>query len=186
MAVAAPRLVGARSFERTSELDDWSRAALPKWDALRRSPNAPFVGLVAPRFLGRAVYGEDGEPCERFAFEELDDHPHHRELLWVNGAFACACLLGESFTTAGWRLRPGMHRELTALPYCTLGVGDDAYLQPVAELLLTERAADRMMEAGIMPLASVSGQGSALLVRFQSIAQPIAALAGRWAAASAA
>jgi type VI secretion system protein ImpC len=53
--------------------------------------------------------------------------------------------------------------------------------QPVAEVLLTESTADRMLETGVMPLASIRDRDVARVVRFQSIAAPLAPLAGRWA-----
>jgi len=37
-----------------------------------------------------------------------------------------------------------------------------------------------MMDRGIMPLASLRNQDAVHLVRFQSIAEPAAALGGRW------
>jgi hypothetical protein len=55
-------------------------------------------------------------------------------------------------------------------------------MKPCAEVLLTEKEADFLMERGIMPLASLKNQ-AVLLVRFQSIAQPAAALSGRWCGA---
>ena len=55
--------------------------------------------------------------------------------------------------------------------------------KPCAEVLLPERASNRLLDCGIMPLASLKDQDAALLVRVQSIAQPVAALAGRWQAA---
>ena len=54
------------------------------------------------------------------------------------------------------------------------------FMKPCAEILLTEKDAGYLMEQGIMPLASLKEQDAALLVRFQSIAQPVAALSGRW------
>lgn len=183
VAGAAPRLVGAPSFDGLSDAGDWSRQPLPAWAALRRSPNARWIGLVAPRLLARAPYGESGETCERLEFEELLPDSRHSDLLWANGAFACARLLGQSFSDAGWRMRPGMIRELDQLPYVNVQRDGQARLQPCAELLLTERAAAWMMECGVMPLASLKDRDAALLVRFQSVAHPVRALAGRWSAA---
>lgn len=183
VAGAVPRLAGARSFDRDTDPATWSPAVPPAWDAFRRSPNAPWVGLVAPRFLGRAPYGAAYEPCDTVAFEEVPPEPPPGDLLWINGALACARLLGQSFGTAGWRMRPGMDRELDGLPLVTVHGEGGAWLQPCAELLLTERAAGWMLERGIMPLASLKDRDAALLVRFQSVADPVRALAGPWAAA---
>ncbi|HET6205946.1 MAG TPA: hypothetical protein VFD98_04005, partial [Terracidiphilus sp.] len=52
--------------------------------------------------------------------------------------------------------------------------------KPCAEILLSEKDANSLMERGYMALASLKDQDAVLLVRFQSIADPLAALAGRW------
>lgn len=80
-------------------------------------------------------------------------------------------------------MRPGSRRELTGLPYVLLRQNGDVQTKPCAEVLLTERSSNRLLECGIMPLASLKDQDAALLVRFQSIAQPATALWGRWHAA---
>lgn len=180
---AAPRLAGAAAFDRTSDASEWSARAIPAWDALRASPEAAYIGLAAPRFLARLPYGAGGDECDRFDFEELGAPYDHREFLWANAAFACTVLLAQSFSAAGWRMRPGSRRELTGLPYALLRQNGDVQAKPCAEVLLTERSSNRMLECGIMPLASLKDQDAALLVRFQSIAQPVTALSGRWQAA---
>jgi len=53
-------------------------------------------------------------------------------------------------------------------------------VKPCAEVLMTLDTADRIMESGLMPLASMKGQDEVRLLRFQSIAQPLTALVGRW------
>src|SRR5690348_5300977 len=111
LAGAAPRLAGASAFDRSSDASEWSTRAIAAWDALRASPEAAFIGLAAPRFLARLSYGADGEECDRFDFEELGAPYEHREFLWANAAFACALLLAQSFSAAGWRMRPGSRRR---------------------------------------------------------------------------
>lgn len=185
LAGAAPRLAGAPSFDRTGDASEWSARPIAAWESLRASPEAPYVGLAAPRFLARLPYGAGGDECDRLDFEELGAPYDHAEFLWANAAFACATLLAQSFSAAGWRMRPGSRRELTGLPYVVLRQKGGIEAKPCAEVLLTERSSNRMLECGIMPLASLKDQDAALLVRFQSIAQPATSLAGRWQAARA-
>jgi hypothetical protein len=45
---------------------------------------------------------------------------------------------------------------------------------------MTQTAAEEMMEKGFMPLVSLKDQPVIRLLRFQSIADPPTALAGRW------
>jgi hypothetical protein len=43
---------------------------------------------------------------------------------------------------------------------------------------MTEKDAEDLLEAGFMPVASLKEQPAAMVVRFQSIAEPLAPLAG--------
>jgi type VI secretion system protein ImpC len=54
----------------------------------------------------------------------------------------------------------------------------EAIAKPCAEVLLTHSEAEHLMEAGVMPLASIKGQDAAMLLRFQSVADPLKALPG--------
>ncbi|HZI40831.1 MAG TPA: hypothetical protein VFD67_03990, partial [Gemmatimonadaceae bacterium] len=51
---------------------------------------------------------------------------------------------------------------------------------PCAEVLLTERAAERLLDRGLSPLLSVRDSDAVILPRLQSIAEPLARLSGRW------
>jgi type VI secretion system protein ImpC len=166
-----------------ADTDAWGEedATHPAWEALRRTPDAPMLGLVLPRLLMRLPYGRDGEPCERSTFEEMEDgQVQHESLLWGNGAVAAAALLAESFDADGWAMRPGTHRVLDALPFHVRRVDGAAVATPCVELALSERQAARIAERGLMPLAWMKDSDAAQLVRFHSVASPEAALAGRW------
>ena len=77
---------------------DWRTEDLVEWDALRRRPDARYVGLAAPRFLLRLPYGgPDGEPSDVPRFQELSTAPAHEEYLWGNSAVLDALLHGEAF-----------------------------------------------------------------------------------------
>jgi hypothetical protein len=45
---------------------------------------------------------------------------------------------------------------------------------------MPEAKIDELLKEGLVPVVSVRGRGEARLPRFQSIASPPAALAGRW------
>jgi type VI secretion system protein ImpC len=175
LAGASPALAGSPAFDLESDPADWGPPD-PRWAAFRKSPLARFVGLALPRFLGRVPYGQSGEPCDAIEFEELPSPPNHRHYLWSNAAFACTLLLAESFAQASWAMRPGAHQDLDGLPLHVAG----GQAKPCAETLMSERMAARLLEAGLMPLASMKDRDAVRLVRFQSVADPPAGLAGRW------
>lgn len=183
IAAADPRLVGCPSFGEAPDPDDWGPAGSVEWDELRQSPEAASIGLALPRFLLRVPYGEDTEPCDSFGFEEVGGRPAHEEYLWGNPALACALLIARSFAAAGWSFRPGAHLDIGNLPLHLVRVDGEAVPKPCAEALMTERAAARILDRGVMPLASMKDRDAVRLVRFQSIAAPLTALAGRWNAA---
>ena len=150
------------------------------WQALRNSSAATSMGLALPRFLLRLPYGEATDTVDSFPFEEMPGTPEHRKYLWGNPAFACAYLLGESFASDGWDLRPGTHAVISGLPLHVYESEGEQQLKPCAEVLMTEADAEWTLEQGFMPLISIKNRDAARLLRFQSIAQPAAPLSGAW------
>jgi len=184
IAGASPRLLGCDSAVGLPEVREWKLAmsgeSAASWQRLRSSAEARFVGLSLPRFLLRLPYGKDTEPIERFQFEEMPDPGAHENYLWGNAAFAAVLLLAQSFAEHGWDLQPGAHSEIDGLPVYIYKSKGETETLPCAETPLTQTAAEEMMERGFMPLASLKDQPAVRLVRFQSIADPMSALAGRW------
>lgn len=183
LAAASPHIAGCESLAATPDPDAWRPSQSRDgelWGVLRGLPEASYLGLALPRFLLRLPYGRRTDPVEQFEFEELGEQPRHEDFLWGNPAIACVCLLGFEFTEYAWHMRPEAGRELPGLPLYTYGeVGRKRNL-PCAEALLTERAAQALLEEGVMPLLSRKDGDSIRLVRFQSIASPPAPLSGRW------
>jgi type VI secretion system protein ImpC len=56
----------------------------------------------------------------------------------------------------------------------------EKHAQPCAEVLLTERDIEWILDQGYMALDSKRDRDVVRLVRFQSIAKPPARLSGRW------
>jgi type VI secretion system protein ImpC len=148
----------------------------PAWELLRRSPAAPWIGLALPRFLLRLPYGKATDSLESFAFEEMPQS-QHSQYLWGNPSFFCAFLLGKTFLERGWEMKP-LERRIDGLPMHVYHEDGEPVAKPCAEVLLTEKDATTLMDAGFMPVASLKYEPAAMVVRFQSIAEPLAALAG--------
>jgi type VI secretion system protein ImpC len=184
IAAASPRLQGCASLGDTPNPRDWrvtpDTDGAVAWSALRRLPEACAIGLALPRFLLRLPYGKKTDAIESFDFEETLGIPDHEDYLWGHPAFACAVLLAQSFSEYGWEMRPGVHAQIDGLSLHVCEQDGESALKPCAEALLTEDAAARVLENGLMPLASLKGRDAVRLVRFQSIAEPLRALAGRW------
>jgi type VI secretion system protein ImpC len=150
------------------------------WQALRNSPAAASIGLALPRFLLRLPYGQKTAAIESFAFEEMPGPPDHHHYLWGNPAFLCAYLLGLAFGSDGWDLRPGTYATISGLPLHVYETEGEPQLKPCAEVLMSEVDADWILEQGFMPLVSIKDHDAVRLLRFQSIAQPLAPLSGAW------
>jgi type VI secretion system protein ImpC len=181
LAGAKPALLGCETTAGLADTRHWSFNSEGKdlWGSLRTSPVADRIGLALPRVLARLPYGEQSEPIDRFAFEEMPQR-NHEHYLWANPAYACARLLAQSFTRQGWDMQPGDDLDLGTLPAHHYLEEGESRLQPCAELLLSESTMVAMLDQGLMPLISYRNQNTAVLGRFQSIAAPAAALSGPW------
>lgn len=184
LAGAHEKLVGSPSLAISSDPEGWddslSGADGEAWTALRQLPAAVYTGLALPRFLLRLPYGAETDRTEAFEFEEIEGGQDHEAYLWGNGSFACACLLGQAFSLEGWDLRPGTVLEIEGLPLHVYRAEGESRLKPCAEVLLTDRAAETILDRGVMPLLSHRDEDIIRLARFQSMAHPLAPLAGRW------
>ena len=179
IAASESRVVGSSSFGSASDPDDWSDQPTPEFDALRRTAEARYLGLAAPRFLLRLPYGgPDGEPCDVPDFQELSTPDAHEDYLWGNSAVLAALLHGEAFASEGWSLRPRL--DVRGLPFHLVRVDGEATAKPCAEAVLSARAVDRMLDRGLMAVQSMKDGDAVRLARMQSIAQPLAALALRF------
>ncbi len=184
IAGASPGLLGCDSVTDLPDRRKWTKQPAPEtvaaWTALRGLPEARYLGLTLPRFLIRLPYGKETESTELFDFEEIPDPAAHDDYLWANPAFAAVLLLAQTFTAQGWELRPGTLSDISGLPIHIYTLEGESRTKPCAEVLMTQTAAEEMLEKGFMPLASLKDQPVIRLVRFQALADPPSALAGRW------
>jgi type VI secretion system protein ImpC len=184
IAAASDKLLGCESLAKTPDPREWKgmtdTEGIQAWEALRRLPEASYLGLALPRFLLRLPYGADTEPTERFDFEEMTSSPEHNHYLWGNPALACVYLLAQAFSHYGWDLRPGVVQEIESLPLHVFKEGGESRITSCAEVLLTERAAEMILDKGFMPLLSLKNRDIIRLARFQSLTDPLSPLAGRW------
>lgn len=184
IAAASDRMLCRKSLHQTPDPDDWQPQAQPAaeeaWQLLRSLPEAQYLGLALPRLLLRLPFGADTEPLDAMPFEELGEEGGHERYLWGNPVLACALLLGQAFSRRGWAMAPGEVDEIASLPLHVYKKDGESRTKPCAEVVFTQRAAERIMEAGLMPLLSFLNQDRVRLARFQSIAEPPTRLAGPW------
>ncbi|MGB7069245.1 MAG: type VI secretion system contractile sheath large subunit [Pyrinomonadaceae bacterium] len=150
------------------------------WAALRNLHEAGHLGLVMPRFLVRLPYGVNTEPLETFNFEEFPAQPDHDKYLWANPCFAAALLLVQSYREYGWSMGNTLLQDIEDMPLHTYKRDGETISTPCAEALLTQSAAERMMEYGLIPLVSFKNADKIRLARWQSASDPVSGLKGRW------
>ncbi|RZI80326.1 MAG: hypothetical protein EOP38_22795 [Rubrivivax sp.] len=173
MASARPSVVGLTSFADAGDPSDWPGMDAEdqrRWDAFRRGPQAASVHLAAPRLLLRLPYGRVTDPVSAFAFEELLPTFDHDACLWGHGALAGAQLLGQAFLEHGWDLHLNESLDLEDLPACVVERDGDKQLLPCAEATLGERAGERLLALGLMPLLSYKHRNAVRVMSFQTMA----------------
>ncbi len=190
-AAGAPFITGARlnllgcgadsDLNEPRKWQDWSGTAEGNlWIALCSDIASSYLGLVLPRFLLRLPYGKETDAVGQFDFEEMSGGAEHENYLWGNSSFLCACLLAEAFARNQWSMRPKDELDVSGLPLHVYEENGESMVKPCAETLLMENSAMRILEAGLMPIASLKNTDSVRLVRLQSVARPLKALSGRW------
>ena len=184
ITAAHDHFLGCDSLADSPDSDDWKRSVDAKdrqaWEALRGFPDVTYLGLVLPRFLLRLPYGEACDPVDYFDFEEMPEGSVHANYLWGNPCFACALLLAQAFSRYGWNLRPGVIQDIGGLPLHVYKEQGESVIKPCAEVVFTEKAMQRILDLGLMPLLSYKNQDTVRLARFQSVADPLTQLSGPW------
>jgi type VI secretion system protein ImpC len=146
------------------------------WQQLRHSPQARWLGLMRQRMLIRLPFGADTDEIDSFPFEELSSEPEHEGFLWANPVFACALVLGRAFLAGVTSPQPGQ-QVIENLPLYLYQGDDGKVIKPCAETLISEREGGKMLSAGAMPLLSYRDRSVVAVLRFQSVADPLAPLA---------
>jgi type VI secretion system protein ImpC len=183
IAGAAPRLFGYTAWPVSVDADDWpplDAASAAHWQALRASPLARWIGLVAPGLMLRLPYGADTDPIDAFDFDEVAGADPAQALLRGPAAVACALLAGEAFQQDGWQLDLDAFLDIDDLPAWVYDDDGERHLYPVTGAWMGERTATAMLGYGVMPLLSRRDRPAARLLRWQSVAAAASALAGAW------
>jgi type VI secretion system protein ImpC len=181
ISAASDKVLGCESLAKSPDPDEWQETEENQTgDALRKIPEAGYLGLALPGFLLRLPYGEKTDPLESFPFEEMPGQPVHEHYLWGNPSLACAYLLGRSFIGEGWSFHPGQVMDIEGMPLHVYKEQGESVAKPCAEVVLTEKAAEKILDKGLLLLLSYRNQDVIKLARFQSLADPPANLGGRW------
>jgi type VI secretion system protein ImpC len=179
-----PSMFGIDSFAPNMELEHFKFSVATNegklWSTIRALPESKYLGLVPMRFLSRLPYGEAFDATESFSFEEFTDYSDFQNYLWTNPSFIVAVLLAKTYRQHGWNMGGALERDLENLPLLVYRESGSTKTIPCAEIVLTETVSDLLIEQGLMPLLSFRDSDRVRLARFQSVADPLSSLNGRW------
>jgi type VI secretion system protein ImpC len=178
VGAAAPEFFGCGDFTALPALKDISSILegpqYTKWQSLRASEDARYLGLALPRFLLRLPYGDDTNRVRTFNYQEYVSDSHHR-YCWGNAAFAFATRLTESFANFRWCANiigpqgGGTVQELPLHQYQAMGA---IQTKIPTEVLVSERREFELAEQGFMPLTMRKGSDNAAFFSANSVQRP--------------
>ena len=180
-----PDVLGVHSLHDHADPSEWKTGtdsdAAKLWFALRGQAESQYVGMTIPRFLCRLPYGVNTDPLENFAFEEFDGEPAHDDHCWANASFVSALLHAQSYSEFGWDgMRQRLFQDADGLPVHVYESRGETIHMPCAEIQMTDRGVEKLMEFGLTPLISYRAADRIKIARHQSIADPPTVLRGRW------
>ncbi|MAA73881.1 MAG: type VI secretion system contractile sheath large subunit [Salinisphaeraceae bacterium] len=181
IAAASPELFGFDTFTDLGRPRDLSKVfdtvEYAKWNSLRQSEDARYIGLTLPRFLGRLPYDpKDGTAVEGFNFVEDVDGSDHGRYLWCNSAYAFGARLTAAFESFGWcaAIRGveggGLVEDLPTHSFKT-DDGEIALKCPT-EISITDRREKELSDLGLIPLVHCKNADYAAFFGTQSVQKP--------------
>ena len=190
VAALDPAFLGMESFADLERPVDLRRIFRPapggeytRWNALRDSEDSRYVGLLLPRVLMRAPYGDYAGRRDKFRFREDSSRPGQR--LWGNPVYAFGAVLIRAFADSGWLASiRGVERD-----HATGGIVSDLPLEPFAadadspsggvakistEVVITDVVERELSDLGFMSLCQCHGTEFCAFYGTPSIRRPAA------------
>lgn len=168
VAGATPRTVGLENFSELARIQDFTWLSTDpqrlRWNSLRMSEDARFLGLVAPRILMRQpMKPDDRQRGDPFPFREHVGEDGET-LLWGNGAFAFAAVVIRNFIESGWfadirgvtqDTMDGGLLSFGEVQPLELGIESQGLgAQPPLEVRLSSYQEQQLGELGLIPIGS--------------------------------
>ncbi len=175
---AAPAMFGASSFAEVPRLRDlrslFDGPQYARWQSLRSSEDARYLGMCMPRFLLRQPYDAVDLPSRTFSFNE-EVAGEHENYLWGYASMAFASRVADSFAKYRWCpniIGPQSGGEVQGLPlhhYHALG---ELQTKISTEVLISERREFELAEEGFVSLVFRKGADNACFFSANSVQKP--------------
>lgn len=173
-----PKFFGCKNIEEMAEIKDlaahMNHPRYEKWQQLRDSEEAAYLGLTLPRFLLRAPYDPENNPAGAgMSFKEsINTQKEGDDFLWGNAALLFAKNMIHSFTHSGWcqYLRgPKGGGRIEHLPRYAFNLnGQEEFKAPI-EMVIPDYRELAFSNAGFIPLIYRKGGSEACFFSSQSI-----------------
>ncbi|WP_284504305.1 type VI secretion system contractile sheath large subunit [Caballeronia sp. ATUFL_F1_KS4A] len=175
----SPEFFGKASMEDVVAIRDlrghFERAEYFRWNSLRKTDDARYLGLTLPRFLARLPYGADTTPVRSFNYTEAVNHSNGAGYLWANASFAFATNLVRSFVRNGWCIqirgpRAGGIVENLPTQLYALGAGNLAKIR--TDALVPETREFEFAHIGLIALSHFQNHDDACFYSAHSVQKP--------------
>ena len=172
---AGPQFFGIKDYTELPNLKDlksiFEGPQYAKWNSLRETEDARYLGLTAPRFLLRLPYGKGTNPVKGFDYEE-NVHGSHHDYLWGNTAFAFATRLTDSFANYRWCpniIGPQSGGAVDDLPLHQFESMGEIETKIPTEVLISDRREYELAEEGFIALTMRKGSDNASFFSANSV-----------------
>jgi type VI secretion system protein ImpC len=145
------------------------------WRAFREDERSKYIGLVAPRFLGRLPYNPKDDPTKNFNYDEGVYREGKDNSLWCSAAFAMASNMVRSFEKWGWSVKlVGVDSGgiVENLPTPTYEEHGQVKLKVPVEASVGQAKDFELSEMGFIPLAHWDRTDYACFFEVPSVQRP--------------
>ncbi len=169
ITAASPKMFGKHDdFSHLPKLAEmyeiFEQPMYTKWNSLRQSDDARYIGMAMPRFLLRSPYTVANQDVKDFVFEEDVRVENHDRYLWGNAAFALAGRMTESFAKYGWYnaiVGPQSGGTVPNLPLHQYEATGQYHTKIPTETLISEDMDVDLCNFGFIPLVMRKGSDNA-------------------------
>lgn len=143
-----------------------------RWNKLRETDVAAYLGLTMPRYIVREPYNEETNPAGAIKFTEAVKGDDDTEYLWGPSSMLFARNLVRSFETSGWcqYIRgPKGGGLIAGLPVHPFNVRGEEELRLPVEITIPDFRELELANSGVIPLIQKKGSADAVFFSAQSI-----------------
>jgi type VI secretion system protein ImpC len=176
-----PKFFGCKNIEEMAEIKDldahMSHPRYEKWQAMRDTEEAAYLGLTLPKFLLRPPYHPEDNPAGAgLSYEEkISLNSGGEDFLWCNASLLFAKNMIHSFATSGWcqYIRgPKGGGLVEHLPRYAFDLNGQQEFKAPIEMVIPDYRELAFADAGFIPLIHRKGGSDACFFSSQSIKKP--------------